>query len=420
MPTALLFDRPVATGSDPAQKTGGIVSRMTPPATPIVPNQPQEHRSKTACDLSPWRGYNGALPPEGLVLEIERTVSCGARSNRSPTRSGSTTRTKTPPGGRKAMIAIARAVALSLATAVIGSALGAATATAQTYGFATLPPGTLNHTTASAISKVMKEKAGTNILVQPTAGDNQIIPLVGRGEAEIGITNIMEAQDGYDHGLKDLRVITAVHVLRTPFFVRKDSALHTVADLKGKRVALGYSAMHNIDVATRAILATANLTANDVKAVLVPNVARGADDFISGNADMFFFAFGGPKVREADATVGGLRVLEIDEKGMPAAHKIMPWGYLSPVAPGPIFTGVEKPMKVYSFDNLLITSAKTPDALIYKLLDTMEKNKADLISVQPVLREFSPAFGYKQYGIPYHPGAMKYFKEHNLTARPIE
>jgi hypothetical protein len=29
-------------------------------------------------------------------------------------------------------------------------------ANAQTYGFATLPPGTLNHTTASAVSKVLK------------------------------------------------------------------------------------------------------------------------------------------------------------------------------------------------------------------------------------------------------------------------
>ena len=68
-------------------------------------------------------------------------------------------------------------------------------ASAQTYGFATLPPGTLNHTTASAISKIMKEKGGVNMLVQPTAGDQVINPLVGRGEVEIGITNIMEAQD---------------------------------------------------------------------------------------------------------------------------------------------------------------------------------------------------------------------------------
>ena len=56
------------------------------------------------------------------------------------------------------------------------------------------------------------------------------------------------------------------------------------------------------------------LTENDVKPVLVPNVVRSADDFMAGNADMFFFAFGGPKVREVDATVGGIRPLEIDER----------------------------------------------------------------------------------------------------------
>src|SRR5262245_11614656 len=119
--------------------------------------------------------------------------------------------------------------------AVAALAVTTATAQAQTYGFATLPPGTLNHTTASAVSKVLKEKANLNVLVQPTAGDNVIIPMVARGEAEIGITNVMEAQDGFDAGQKDLRIIVAAHALRTPFFVRKDSGMQTIADLKGKR-----------------------------------------------------------------------------------------------------------------------------------------------------------------------------------------
>ena len=302
--------------------------------------------------------------------------------------------------------------------AVLASTVAAASA--QTYGFATLPPGTLNHTTASAISKVLKEKAGLNVLVQPTAGDNVIIPMVGRGEAEIGISNIMEAQDGLDRGQKDIRIIATAHPLRTPFFVRKDSPMRTIADLKGKRVALGFSAMRNIDTVARAMLATAGLTEADVRPVLVPNVVRSADDFISGGADMFFFAFGGPKVREADATVGGIRVLETNESGMPAARKIMPWGYLTDVAPGPIFTGVEKPMKVYSFDNVLITSAKVPDEFIYKILDTMEKNKSELIAVQPVLREFSAEAGYKKYGVPYHPGAVKYFTERKLQPKELQ
>jgi TRAP transporter TAXI family solute receptor len=305
------------------------------------------------------------------------------------------------------------------AAALAVLALTGGAAMAQTYGFATLPPGTLNHTTASAISKIVKEKGGMNMLVQPTAGDQVINPLVGRGEVEVGITNIMEVTDALEGGLKDLRIISAAHALRTPLFVRKDSGMVRNADLKGKRVTMGYSAMRNIDKTVRAMLAADGLTEADVKPVLVPNVVRSADEFIAGNSDMFSFAFGGPKVKEADATVGGIRALEINEAGMPAAKKIMPWAYLTQIGPGPIFTGVEKPMKVYSFDNVIITSAKVPDDLVYKILDLMEKNKDELISVQPVLREWSPAFGYKQYGVPYHPGALKFFKERNLTPQPL-
>jgi TRAP-type uncharacterized transport system substrate-binding protein len=162
------------------------------------------------------------------------------------------------------------------------------------------------------------------------------------------------------------------------------------------------------------------LTEKDVQAVLVPNVVRGADDFISGAADMFFFAFGAAKVREVDATVSGIRVLEIADSGMPAARKVSPWGYLTQAQPGPVFVGVEKPMKVYTFDNVLFTHAKVKDEFVYKFLETLEANKADLVAVQPVLREFSAADGYKKYDVPYHAGALKYFKERNLEPKSLE
>jgi TRAP transporter TAXI family solute receptor len=310
---------------------------------------------------------------------------------------------------------------ISACAGVAVLALATEAASAQTYGFATLQPGTLNHTTASAIAKVIKEKAGMNTLVQPTSGGNVIVPMVGRAEAELGITNIMETQRYLERGIKELRLIGALHALRTPFFVRKDSGMRTIADLKGKRVSMGYSAMRELDSVSLAMLATAGLSEKNVVPVLVPNVIRSADDFASGNADMFFFAFGAAKVREVDVTVGGIRVLGIDEKGMPAARKIVPSGYLTNVAPGPIFTGVEKPMKVYSFDNVLLTHAKVPDQIVYKILDTMEKNKSDLMAIQPVLREFSPQFAYKQYGdVPYHAGALKYFKDKGLQPAALQ
>src|SRR5262249_5437515 len=115
-----------------------------------------------------------------------------------------------------------------------------------------------------------------------------------------------------------------------------------------------------------------------------------------------------------------IRMTEIDEKGMPAARKIERWGYLTEIAPGPVFVGVEKPMKVYSFDNLFFTSAKTSDELVFKILDTLFKNKDELLAVQPVLREFTRPFPYKQNEAPYHPGAVKYFKEHNVQAAAVQ
>jgi TRAP transporter TAXI family solute receptor len=304
-------------------------------------------------------------------------------------------------------------------------AWGAGSAAAQTYGIATMQPGTLNHTTGSAIAKVLKEKAGLNVLVQPTAGETTLIPMVGRAEAEMGIANIAEVVNVTKGGTAagqqpDLRLIGSLHPLRVAFFVRKDSGLKTMAELKGKRVTAGYSAMRTIDDIVQAMLATAGLTIAEVKPVPVPNVLRGADDFLGGNADTFMFAFGAAKVREADATVGGVRALEIPEAGMAASRKFFPYGYLTEVSPGPVYVGVPEKMKVYSYDNMLFTNAKVKDETVYKIIETLENNKTDLAAVQPALREFSAAALYTQYDIPYHPGALNYFKDKGLQAKAIQ
>jgi uncharacterized protein len=292
-------------------------------------------------------------------------------------------------------------------------------AAAQTFGFAAMQPGTINHTTSSAISKTLKEKGGINTLVQATAGESVMIAIVGRGEADFAMANAPELGIALaNNGQPDIRIIGPVYTLKTGFWVRKDSAMQTVADLRGKRVTMGYSAMRALDPMSRAILAAGGLTENDIRPVLVPNVVRSADDFVAGAADMFMFAFGAPKVREVDVSVGGTRFLEIPESpGMAAARKISPYGYLTEVAPGPIFVGVEKPMKVYTIDNILFTHAKVPDDVVYKVIETMAGNQADMIAVASNLREFSTAGLNKKYDFPYHPGALKYFKDKNIEAK---
>jgi len=71
-------------------------------------------------------------------------------------------------------------------------AFASVTGNAQTLGFAAMQPGTINHTTSSAISKVLKEKGGINTLVQATAGESVMIAIVGRAEADFAMANAPE------------------------------------------------------------------------------------------------------------------------------------------------------------------------------------------------------------------------------------
>ena len=309
-----------------------------------------------------------------------------------------------------------------LAGAALGAVLClASTASAQTYGLATMAPGTLAHTAASAIAKVLKEKGGLNTLVQPTAGETVLIPMVAKGEIDMGTANMLEVLDGVETGKlqNDLRIIGSIYTLRIGFFSRKDSGIVTVADLKGKRVPAGYSAMRTLDKNSLAMLATARLTLGDIKPVMVPNVLRGADDFVAGANDTFMFSFGGPKVREADATVGGVRALAIIDtpEGLEASRKVFPYGYFVEVKPGAVYVGVEKPMKAYSMDYILFTNSKMKDETVAKIIDTMANNKPDMVATAPAMNDFSVDTMYRKHTMTYHPGALKYFQDKKIEAK---
>src|SRR5215475_6941121 len=108
-----------------------------------------------------------------------------------------------------------------LVAACIGAtalALASETGNAQPYGFAAMQPGTINNTSSSAISKVLKEKGGLNTLVQATAGESVMIAIVGRGEADFAMANAPEI-GALIASQPDLRMIGPVYTLKTGFWV---------------------------------------------------------------------------------------------------------------------------------------------------------------------------------------------------------
>jgi len=308
----------------------------------------------------------------------------------------------------------------------IAAALLASGAQAQVLGFGSAPQGSIGYNMSSAIARVMSESAQIQSRVQPYSGSSAVLPLVNTGELDLAVCNVLEIDEatkgeGPYKGRKqaNLRVLGVIFPLYSSIFVRKDSPIRTLADLKGKRLPYGYSAQVTLERIVDAIIATGGLTRRDIVPVLVPNVVRGADDFAEGKTDGGFFALGAAKVAEVDKSVGGIRYLPLpdDPKSVAAMQKIMPYAYIKLVNPSPAFVGLEGPTKLMAYDYLVAVGAHVKDDTVRGIAKAMYENKPKLAESLRAFNNWDPATINKQMPEPFHPGSQKFFKEKGIAAK---
>lgn len=299
------------------------------------------------------------------------------------------------------------------------------TAAAQSVGIGTMSQGTMSYSSGSAIAKVVAEKTGMQARVQPNSGESALIPMLGTGELDFAIANVIETAEAAKgervfegRPAKHLRIASVMFPLKTAMFVRADSDIKTIADLKGKRITYGFTAMSSLVDVLDALLATGGLKPSDIQPVMVPNVARGADELAAGNVDAFFFAVGAAKVTEVDASVGGLRMLPLGttEADLKAMHEIFPYGYPFVEKPRPGLAGVTEPTATLAYDNLLITGAGVPDEVVYKTVKAIYENQPELANSFAPYRSFDVKQMYKKdMPAEFHPAAMRFYREVGLV-----
>jgi len=299
--------------------------------------------------------------------------------------------------------------------------LAAGTAHAQTVGIAASNPGSLYHSTGTAVAKLANDVAQMKATVYPFASATIYLPAVNAGEYAFGISNVEElrvAVLGIDQfkgrPYADLRAAAILYPLRVTYFVRKDSGIRTMADLKGKRLTDGFSSQKTVPPLLDALLATGGLTRADTQPVSVPNVVGGAEAFISGKADAFFFALGAAKVEEANASVGGIRALDVANtpENLAKVQKFFPPAYLRPEKPGPRNVGVLEPIHALAYDGVLVASAKTPEEVVYRMVKSMHGNKKVMAAVFGAMNLFDPGRMATSLGpVQWHPGAVRFYTE---------
>ena len=311
-------------------------------------------------------------------------------------------------------------IAQTLLAAAAGLVL-AAGAQAQTVGIATLPPGSILNTQGTVIGKVVQDATKLKTRILPFGGDSAMIDAVNGGQSEFLVIDIGEitaallGKEAYEGKPRpNLRAALMYNRFPMGIFVRKDSPMQKIEDLKGKRYPTGWAAHASVRLHSLAMLATGNLSEKDIVPFPTVNVIRGADDFKSGKVDAALFAVGGPKVAEVAAGVGGVRFLQMNDDPAAIARikAVRPDYYIMEVPPLPHYVGVEKPTKVLGNDVLVGVGTHVSDEVVYEFVKAVHGNKAALAAGHPSFNTFDPAQTSKQFSaLQYHPGAIKFYKE---------
>jgi uncharacterized protein len=308
-----------------------------------------------------------------------------------------------------------RIVSAALAALVLSTA----TASAQVVAIGSNPPGTIAYPTAAAIAKVATVD-NFQVRVQPNGGPNVGVPQVAAGELDFQIINMIVAVfahtgtgDFAGKAYPDVRLAAVLFPLRLGMFVKKDASIQTIRDLKGKRISTEYRTQINSALMVEGILSTAGLTYADIVSVPAPHVARGADDFASGRVDATFFSLGAGKVQEVSAIVGGVRFLSLDDT--PAARatitRYAPGTYITGVEPSAVNVGVVGPTNVLATDLVVLAGARTPDETVYRIVKAIHDNMPELGATLAAFREADATRLAKKAAVPFHPGAVRYYRE---------
>jgi TRAP transporter TAXI family solute receptor len=302
--------------------------------------------------------------------------------------------------------------------------LAAQSLAAQTLGIGTAPQGSIGYNMGSAIAKALAEAERIQSRVQPYSGSSAVFPLVNTGEMDLTVGNVLEAQEaaggeGPYAGRKqaNLRIVAVIFPIQVGFFVRNDSPIKAIADLKGKRVPYGFTAQVTLKRVVDAILANGGIDNTYIRTALVPNVIRGADDFAEGKADAGFFAIGAAKVTEVDKSTGGIRFLPISDepRAVAAMQRIIKYAYVSEAKPSPAYAGIAVPTKLMAYDYLVLAGTHVKDEIAYRVAKTLHEHKPTLVASLRAFQAFDPQKMYKPMPAPFHAGALKFYKERGLA-----
>ena len=212
-----------------------------------------------------------------------------------------------------------------------------------------------------------------------------------------------------------LRLIANLYPESVHIVVRKGSGIKTVADLKGKRVALDEPGSGTL-INARTILAAYGIKEADIKPEYIkPNQA--GDKLKDGALDAFFFTGGSPAgaIAELASSGAGIELLPIDGPQADAIRQSD--GFFSPdlIAEG-TYKGVGS-TRTLAVGAQWVTSDKADATAVYEITKALygDAGQKAMAAGHAKGKFITKENAVRGAGIPFHPGAERFYKEAGLV-----
>jgi TRAP transporter TAXI family solute receptor len=212
----------------------------------------------------------------------------------------------------------------------------------------------------------------------------------------------------------DLRMIANLYPESIHLVVKKGSGIKSVSDLKGKRVALDEPGSGTL-VNARIVLAAYGVKESDIKPEYIkPNQA--GDKLKDGALDAFFFVGGAPAgaIAELASSGTGIELVPLAGPQADALRRTNPYLAVDTIAAG---TYKDVPaVQTMAMGAQWVTSAKADTETVYQITKALfGKAAQDTLAAGHAKGKFiTKENAVKGVGIPFHPGAERFYKEAGL------
>jgi uncharacterized protein len=199
-----------------------------------------------------------------------------------------------------------------------------------------------------------------------------------------------------------------------------DIGIKSIQDFKGKRVTWVRGAPA-LNVNMTAMLAFGGLTWDDVQKIEVPGWGQSMQAIINGQADIAWGSTVSSIYNQLAASPRGLFFVALphsDKEGWARATAVNPLWAPQMVSVGVNVESNEQGKVPFEGNNfpypLFISSDKAPDELAYGLTKAVMENFEDIKDAGPSMGGYHLDKQNLKWVMPYHPGAIAYYKEKGL------